>query len=342
MAVELKIAEEADAEMWDKIVESSPHGTLFHTWKCLKIIEKYSKTKLYPVMVVKGIVPIGCIPLFYQKKLWMKLLFCPPPHVALSSLGPVLVDYDKLKQSERESTLREFQKKVDEFIVSEIKPDYTTLSSASLDDARCYKWSGYYVEPTYNYIFRLNNELDKIWSNIKKNTKQDIQRAKRRGFSVREGNKEDMLRIYELMVERYAEQNRKVNVPKEYLVEMYEALYPSNLRIFVVEQEENFITGDIDVYFNDKCITWIGNPKAVEHANDLLTWECLKWAYDNGYKYYAIMGAAGVERLHSFYSKFNPDLVVSFSAKKYSSFASKLISDIVEKSAHVRNWLNKI
>ncbi len=342
MAVELKIAGEDDAVLWDKIVESSPHGTIFHTWKCLKIIEKYSKTKLYPVMVLKDILPIGCIPLFLQKKIWMKLLFCPPPYIALPRLGPVLVNYDKLKQSKRESMLMEFQKKVDEFIFSEIKPDYLTLNSASIEDARCYIWSGYYVEPTYNYIFRLDNELDIIWSNIKKNTRQDIQRAQKRGFSVREGNKEDMVRIYESMVKRYAEQNRKVNVPKEYLVEMYEALYPSNLRIFVVEQGNNFITGSIDVYFKDKGMSWIGHAKADSHATDLVYWECLKWAYDNGYKYYAVMGAAGVERLYKASSKFNPDLVVSFSARKYSSSVSKLLSDFIEKSAHVRNWLNKI
>lgn len=342
MSLELKIADESDVEMWDKIVESSLHGTIFHTWKSLKIIEKYSKTKLYPLIVLKGIVPIGCIPLFYQKKLRMELLFCPPPHVALPRLGPVLVDYDKLKQSKRESILIDFQKKVDEFIFSKIKPDYTAISCAYIQDARPYIWRGYHVEPTYNYGFSLHNDLDKIWANIKKNTKQDIQRAQRRGFSVREGNKEDMLILYELMVDRYAEQNRTVNVPKEYLIEMYDAFHPSNMRIFAVEQEGNFITGSIDVYFKDRVITWIGNAKADSHATDLLTWECLRWAYENGFKYYGIMGAAGVERLYSFYSKFNPDLVVSFSAKKYSSFRSKLASDIVEKSSSIRNWLNKI
>ncbi len=342
MAVELKVAGEDDAGLWDRIVESSPQGTIFHTWKCLKIIEKYSKTKLYPVIVLKGIVPIGCIPLFYQKKLWMGLLFCPPPHVALPRLGPVLADYDKLKQSKRESNLIEFQKKTDEFIFSEIKPDYLTLSSAYLLDARPYIWTGYNVEPTYNYCFFLNTELDKIWSNIRKNTKQDIQRMQRRGFSVREGNKVDMLHIYELMLERYSEQNRNVNVPKEYLMEMYDALHPSNLRIFIVEHEGVCISGSIDVYFKDRVISWIGNSKAESHATDLLTWECLKWAYDNGFKYYGIMGAAGVERLYSYYSKFNPGLIVSFSARKYSSIASKMISDIVEKSLPFKRWLNRI
>ncbi len=342
MAVELKIAGEDDAGLWDRIVESSPQGTIFHTWKCLKILEKHSKTKLYPVVVLRGIVPMGCIPLFYQKKLHMGLLFCPPPHVALPRLGPVLVDYDKLKQSKKESTLIEFQKKVDEFIFSEIKPDYTAMSSAYIQDGRAYSWNAYHVEPTYNYSFSLHSGLEKIWSNIKKNTKQDIQRAQRRGFSVREGDMDDMLHIYELMVKRYAEQNRKVNVPKEYLLEMYDAFHPSNMRIFIAENGGDFITGSIDVYFQDRVITWIGNAKADSHATDLLTWECLRWAYENGFKYYGIMGAAGVERLYSFYSKFNPNLEVSFSAKKYSSSTSKIISDIVEKSAFFKKWLNRI
>lgn len=342
MGIELKVANEDDARMWDKIVESSPHGTLFHTWNCLKIIEKYSKTKLFPLIVLKGIVPIGCIPLFYQKKLWMKLLFSPPPHVALSRFGPLLVEYEGLKQHKKESTMIEFQKKIDEFIFSEINPDYLNLTSAYFEDSRPYVWSGYSVEPTFNYIFSMDDDLEKIWSKIKKNTRQDIQRARRRGFSMRDGNKEDMLRIYKFMVERYDQQKRKVKVPFEYLLEMYDVFNPENLRVFIVEKDGEAVTGSIDVYFKGKVIAWIGNAKANGHATDLLTWESLKWAHENGFKYYNIMGAAGNERLYSFYSKYNPELVVSFSAKKYTSFSSKLISDIVYKSEYLKKWLDKV
>jgi hypothetical protein len=342
MELELKIATEEDAGLWDKIIESSPQSTIFHTWKCLKIIEKHSKTELYPLIVQSGTIPIGCFPVFYQKKLWMKLIFSPPPHVALSRLGPVMVDYDGLTYNKRESNTIGLQKKVDEFICSEINPDYLTYASAYLQDSRGFMWANYYIEPTYNYSFCLTDELEKMWLNIRKKTRDDIKRAQKRGISVREGNKEDLLLLFELMVKRYAEQRRKVSVPEDYLLELYELLHPSNLRVFVVEHKGDIITGNIDVYFGDKVITWIGAPKAVEHANDLLTWECIKWAHENGYKHYCIMGVAGTERLYSFYSKFNPDLMVSFSAKKYSSKISKLISDFVEESAKVRRWINNV
>jgi hypothetical protein len=337
MVVVIKIANENESKLWDQIVNTSQKSTLFHTWRALKIIEKYSKTKLYPVMVFRNEEAIGCIPLFYFKKLFMKFLFSPPPHVALSRLGPLMVTPDNLTQHKKETLHNEFQEKVNEYIYTEINPDCTMLSSAHLQDSRSFKWRGFQIEPTYNYSFNIkNNAIDNIWNNFKKNTRGDIQRAQRRGFSVREGNKEDMLRIYELLEKRYEEQKRKVHVSKEYLLEMYEAFYPSNLKIFVVEHEGNVVTGNIEVYFKQNAITWIGIAKAAQHANDFLTWECLKYANSIDISDYGIMGVAGDERLSKFYSKFNPDLGVSFSAKKYSSVITKLI---YETYAFSKSWL---
>jgi lipid II:glycine glycyltransferase (peptidoglycan interpeptide bridge formation enzyme) len=221
-----------------------------------------------------------------------------------------MVTPDNLTQHKKETLHNEFQEKVDEYIYTEINPDYTMLSSSHLQDSRSFKWRGFHIEPTYNYYFNLNNNIDNIWNNFKKNTRGDIQRAQRRGFSVREGNKEDMLRIYELLEKRYEEQKRKVHVSKEYLLEMYDAFYPSNLKIFVVEHEGNVVTGNIEVYFKQNAITWIGIAKAAQHANDFLTWECLKYANSIDISDYGIMGVAGDERLSKFYSKFNPDLGV--------------------------------
>jgi len=346
MVIELKIATEEDAILWDSIVESSPHGTLFHKWNCLKIIEKYSRTKLYPLIVIKGSdlkgsEPIGCIPFFYKKKLLMKLLFCPPPDVGIARLGPVIAKYDELRQSKKEESLIEFRKKVDEFIFSEINPDYIHINSARLEDSRCFLWNGYEIKPVFNYNFCLNKGLEEIWSNIRKNSRQDIQRAKRRGLIVREGNKEDMLKIYELHIKRYAEQKRTENLQKEYLMEIYDMFHPQNLKVFVVELDGMVLSGSIEVFLNNRIVTWFGNSKTVEHANDLLTWECISWAHNNGFKYYEIMGAAGHERLYSTHSKFNPNLTVTFSASKFSSMATKAFYNMVQKSALIKNFVKK-
>ncbi len=49
MTIELRIADNNDAQEWDTIVANSPHGTIFHQWDWLKITQKHTKTSLYPI-----------------------------------------------------------------------------------------------------------------------------------------------------------------------------------------------------------------------------------------------------------------------------------------------------
>ena len=122
MEIDLKIAAEDEAAVWDKIVDSSPHSTIFHTWKWLKITEKHSRSRLYPVMGYKGTTVIGIYPLFFQKMFGISCVFSPPPATAVPFLGPIIVGYDALKQNKKESVFLNFQKSIDEFIFSELNP----------------------------------------------------------------------------------------------------------------------------------------------------------------------------------------------------------------------------
>lgn len=335
MTIEIKIASEKEAEEWDKLVDSSPHGTIFHTWKWLKIAEKHTNSKLYPIIGYKGTTPIGIFPLFYQKKVFLKMVFSPPPHTAIPSLGPALVDYDKLKQSKKETNFVEFQKQVDEFINEELKANYIYSSlSPGLLDPRPFKWTGYEVEPAYGYIMDLSNGVEYLWQkNCDRKLRQDIDRARRREISVEEGGKEELEVIYGLMVDRYAEQDRIVTVPKDYLLELYDS-FSGSLKIFVAKYEGEIVTGLIDVYYKDGIASWVGNPrprvKMSPSPNDLLNWEAIKYACEHGFKYYETIGAAGDERLHGYYSKFNPELLVQFSVKRYSYIAKGLETSYVK------------
>ncbi len=72
---------------------------------------------------------------------------------------------------------------------------------------------------------------------------------------------------------------------------------------------------------------WVGIPKsdlAGISPNALIQWEAIKWAYMNGLEYYEEMDAGDDPRLRYFKSKYNPDLVIWYSAQKYSSNLYKL------------------
>jgi len=327
MTITLKIAKKEDKELWDNLVEKSPHGTIFHTWKFLKIIEKHTPSKLYPLIGMKGTTPVGIYPLFFQKRFFLKMVFSPPPHVAVPYLGPAFVDYDKLKQSKRESIFIEFQKDVDEFISSELRADYVYISvSPTIIDCRPFNWTNYEINPRYSYSIKFSNNIEQVWRNIDKNRRNEINRAKREGVYIDEGSKKDMIKLYNLLVSRYADQRRTVSISKKYLLDIYEIFYPENLKILVAKYDGDIISGTVDAYYKDRTYFWIGNPKPhlkVPNVNELLTWESIRWACERGYKYYEIIGIATTERLYKHYSKLNPNFSAYFSATK-RNFLSKV------------------
>ena len=340
MTINIKIANDSESKEWDKLVDSSPHGAIFHTWKWLKIMEKHSGSKLYPVIGLKGTTQIGVYPLFYQKKLSVKTVFSPPPQLAIPYLGPALVNYDKLKQDKKESIFIELQRQVNDFISSELKPNYVSISSPSgLLDARPFLWTDYQVEPLYNYLIDLSQGSDYVWKGFKKRLRQNINRAKTRGISLREGFKEDLELMYDSLFDRYKEQSKTLPISKRYLLDIYSSFHPGNMRIFVAEYQREIVGEMVDMYYGSKVVSWLGSAKAnVEgiSPNELIQWEAIKWACEHEFKHYEEIGG-NTPRLCHYKSKFNPTLSVYFLARKYST-STKLLEKVyrqVGKSKHI-------
>ena len=113
MNIEIREIKEDETWQWDDIVKNSPYGTIFHTLKWLKIVEKHTKNKLYPLIGFKGKEIIGIFPVFYQKRGPLRMIFSPPPKVAMPYLGQIYIGYNQWKQNKRESISIEFQAQID-------------------------------------------------------------------------------------------------------------------------------------------------------------------------------------------------------------------------------------
>jgi hypothetical protein len=331
MTIEIRIAQNTDSKEWDTIVSESPHGTLFHQWNWLKITEKHTQMKLYPLIGIKGQTPIGVFPLFFQKIGSINMVFSPPPHAALFYLGPVLVGYDTLKQEKRENNYIDFQKSVECFINDCLKADYVSISlSPALQDPRPFIWSGYSFEPQHDYVIDLSHGCDYLLQTLNKKGRQNLHHAQKRGITVEIGGKKEYEKILDLMDIRYAQQGKTVTESREYFLDLYDS-YKDNLKVFVAKVNGSVATGSIDFQYKNTHYSWIGNPKPNNpispSPNDLLIWESIQYAVLQGCSYYVTMNAAGNKRLHSYYaSKFDPDLKAHFSLKKHS-----FLSGIMEK-----------
>jgi hypothetical protein len=329
MTVEIRLAQKEDKTDWDTIISESPHGTLFHQWDWLKITEKHTGTKLYPLIGEKSDVSVGLLPLFFQKTGSMRMVFSPPPHAALFYLGPVFLGPYRLKQDKWENFFIAFQNSVEQFITDELKANYVSISlPPALQDPRPFIWSGYTIEPNYDYAVNLSKGMEHLYTTLDRKQRSDIKRAKAKGMTVEIGAKKEFEEILDLMEIRYTQQAKIVTESKDYFWDLYD-IYENYLKIFVVKINGETITGTIDLQYRDTLYCWIGNPKphnpVSPSPNDLLFYECVRYAFEKGLKYHTTFGAAGSERLHTYYaSKFDPELSVRFSAKK-ASFTTSIL-----------------
>lgn len=322
MEIELKIATENDAQLWDRIVDSSPQGTLFHTWKWLKIAENHTNTRLYPILGLKGTVVIGILPIFYTKKYGISSAFSPPPSTAIPYMGPVIENYENYKQSKKESMDKHFQRSVDSYLSSELNCGFISLSLTVNHDPRPYKWAGYQLDPIFDYHIDIGQDITSIWQNMDANLKGHIKRTERNGISIEDGSKNDLIDIYHSLERRYREQKRSVTVSEAYLSALYDTFSPANLKVFVAKQNGNTVGGIVALLYKDRVLYWIGGakpPSANFSPNDLAQWEAIKFANSCGYKIYEEIGA-GTERLSEFKAKYNPKLNHRYTVRKYSSF----------------------
>ncbi len=334
MTLEIKVAGESDIEKWNSAVASSSHGTLFHTWEWLKIVQNHTSSVLYPLMAYRGENLVGIYPVFIQKKGFFNIAFSPLPKAYLLYLGPVILDYDNLKQNKKESTFMQLQEEIDRFLFIELKCKYVRIrSSPGLFDSRPFIWGGYQVEPLYTYRINLTGGVDHVWEQFDRKLRVDINRAIREGVGVEEGNKEDIGFIRSSLYRRFERQGFRPSDHSRYLSELYDTFHPDNLKIFIATYKGEKVGGMISLCYKDIMYLWVGVPKSDLKGispNDLVQWEAIKWACNNGYRYYEEMDGGDDPRLRHFKSKYNPELAIWYSAVKYSSYIYKIARQTVK------------
>ena len=332
MTLTISLASKEDSPKWDELVVSSPHGTIFHTWKWLSIVEKHTRTRLLPLILYKGTQIVALYPVFIQKKRWISVAFSPPPRAYMLYLGPVIPEYETMKLDKKESIFFQVQQEVTRHLFSEKGCKYFRVrTSPGLFDARPLKWAGYSVDPQYTCRIRLDSGIDTVWSRFDRKLRVDINKAVKENVDVQEGNLDDLLQLSDSLSRRFREQGAQPHDYRDYLTDLFHAFYPEHLKIYTAFYKGERVGGMVSLCFKQVMYLWIGIPKFDVKGispNDLVQWEAIKWATKNGYIYYEEMAGGDDPRLRSFKSKYNPDLAIWYSATAYSSRFYKFLGKL--------------
>ena len=310
--------EEASTEVlneWNKFIDTSPQGTLYHHREWLKAIENHSKTRMVSFAAYKGEKLICLFPVFIKKLLNISIFFSPPPGCAVPYLGPVFLIKD-MKPRDIESI---YTNLVDMFdsTLREYGADIIQLSvSPELRDIRPFVWNNYISRPQYEYTVMLDQD---IFSTFHNETRTKIRRAKKyQDLHIKNSNVDYSKYIVELTRNRYREQGINWSVNNNYVQDIMQGFNKDYFSSFCAEYGSEIITGMITYKYKNACYDWIGgiNPAAkLSGVNELLHWSIASKAKEEGLHWYNL-GGANTPHLSKSKSKYSPQLITYYDIYK--------------------------
>lgn len=328
-----------DKNLWDRFVEDSPYGLLFHKWDFLKIAERHSHNKLFTYGIYKGNELICICPVFLKKQLNMSFVFSPPPSTGIPYLGFLMGRaYDQVRQRRKE----EYLNSVIEDLQNELRkfaPRYFQMVTVpGFVDIRPFLWTDYATKANFTYVIDLKTPLEEIWKGFDDNCKKNIRHCERYALEIRESK--DAVEFFRIMAHRYGEQ--KLNIPiisPDYLAELI-AAYPDNLKMYFLYHDDTVIGIELVCEYRNRLMLWLGESLIQRDipANYYMRWEFIKRASARGFDHLEIEGA-NTPHLCANKSRFNPgldhgyiiskkDAVGEFAEWTYRNFMKKKVMSL--------------
>ncbi len=148
------------------------------------------------------------------------------------------------------------------------------------------------------FVFRLDiagKTEEEVMMGFHQKWRYNIRLAAKKGVVVKLGQKEDIRRIYGIMLETGIRDGFVVRSP-EYFEKMFDCLAPEHMRLYMACYEEEVIAWTIAILYGNKCWYLYGassNKHRNKMPNYLLQWEMIKWAIESGCEIYDFRGVSG-------------------------------------------------
>ncbi|MBI2607356.1 MAG: peptidoglycan bridge formation glycyltransferase FemA/FemB family protein [Candidatus Doudnabacteria bacterium] len=156
------------------------------------------------------------------------------------------------------------------------------------------------VQPAVNWMLDVEKREEDLLINMKPKHRYNINLAQRRGVVVREGNKEDLLIFWKLLLETAGRNKFKLH-PQNYYWQLWEKLGPEHAKLLIAEYQGKPLSGVLLTIFSDTVTYLHGGSSAANKdvmAPYLLHWEGIKLAKRLGMKNYDFGGVSSDPRHH--------------------------------------------
>jgi FemAB-related protein (PEP-CTERM system-associated) len=257
-----------ETKVWDEFVRGAPHGSLFHTTKWKRVIERTFGFQSHYLAVSDGDRMVGCLPLFFVKSLFAgRALLSVPFGVA----GGICASTEEATQLLFDEARR---------LADDLRADYIELRHAHSSPLSL---------PVKELYVTFEREL---WPDVDKNM-EAIPRKQRR--MVRQGEKHRLRSTLEGVeglrgfYNVYAESVRNLGTPVFpycYFEAVMEEL-SEEARILTVWHEHVRVGAVLTFFYGDRVMPFYGGALKAYRAhavNDFMYWELMRVGCEQGYR----------------------------------------------------------
>jgi len=348
--IEVREAKKEDKEGWNRLVNESDDGWLFHLFEWKKAGEAFYAGKYKPRYVVaeENGKMVGVLPLLedvnFSKQFYSML---GGPCVRKDAANKDMIREKMLSWIDREA-------KVDGIVnthmeLPSLAPLYLPPNQHNIHWLKSY---GYKDEPRsvdYTYILNLKNPLENIWNGIDKRRRTNIRKAVKNEIIITKGyEKSDIKEYYnKLHLDTY-KRTGATPLPIDYFYKLLEVFSPKKMfHLFFAEYQGERIAGAMLLTYKNAG-RFNSNASLQKYwefrANELLIWHMINFLKNNGYEWYEIGGVLPssstpkLQGILGFKEKWGAQLIKSFDGVKYHS----KVMDLIHRNEMLRQYSSKI
>lgn len=264
---------DADTELYDNFVESSPQGSLFHKSWWLEAAAQRN----YKILTVKRNGEISAAwPITFKKAAGLNMIIMPQ---LTPKNGIMFAPSQKMKYSDQISDEMDL---ISELI--KMLPKHSLFYqrfSYEFTDWLPFYWSGFSQTTRYSYVIEDLSDLGKVWDNIRYNTKRKINMAQKHGIKIVTDLSLD--KLLDLNEMTYKRQKLAVPYSREYVYRIDEACRERNAgKMFFAVDGDGRIHAAVYIIYDRKSAYYLigGGDPSINNcgAQFLALWEAIKFA----------------------------------------------------------------
>jgi Acetyltransferase (GNAT) domain len=275
-----------DKKRWDKFVETSPQGSLFHKWNFLKTVERHSKYQFLPYCVYLGEELRSIFPFFIGRDHGLTVMYSPPPHAQIPYLGPA---FDPSVQARRASDKAKILDQVTNELCREIEtiaPNFVSITTVpNFLDIRFFIWKKYGEQSRFTYSIDLEKSLDEIWASFSYRCRRGIKLLRAHSPEIQQTD--DASALLDLWRGRFSELGVQVPLLSDNYLKELVAAFPQDVTVYNLSIDGRLATATACCAMQkERYGAWIGGFSARRElgVNEYLDWEVAKRAKSEGFK----------------------------------------------------------